>query len=123
MGNFSLSHQRLRVLTAVALVVLMLFGLRLVDIQAVEAQSYALRASSEMSRTTVAPASRGGITDVNGIEFARSVAAIDVVVDQTLIKDQLQAAEIAAPILGMSIADVQRAQSLESACGLELLDM
>jgi len=109
MGNFSLSHQRLRVLTAVALVVLMLFGLRLVDIQAVEAQSYTLRASSEMSRTTVAPASRGGITDVNGIEFARSVAAIDVVVDQTLIKDQLQAAEIAAPILGMSIADVQRA--------------
>jgi cell division protein FtsI (penicillin-binding protein 3) len=109
MGNFSLSHQRLRVLTAVALVVLMLFGLRLVDIQAVQAQSYALRASSEMSRTTIAPASRGGITDVNGIEFARSVAAIDVVVDQTLIKDQLQAAEIAAPILGMSIADVQRA--------------
>ena len=76
MGNFSLAHQRLRVLTAISLVVLMLFALRLIDIQAVQAQSYALRASNEMSRTTIAPASRGSITDVNGTEFARSVAAM-----------------------------------------------
>ncbi|MSY20138.1 MAG: penicillin-binding protein 2, partial [Actinobacteria bacterium] len=108
MGNFSLAHQRLRVLTAISLVVLMLFALRLIDIQAVQAQSYALRASNEMSRTTIAPASRGSITDVNGTEFARSVAAIDVVVDQSLIKDPLQAAKIAAPILGMTVSDVQK---------------
>ena len=108
MGNFSLAQQRLRALIAIALVVLMLFALRLIDIQAVQAQSYALRASSEMSRTTIAPASRGSITDVNGVEFARSVAAIDVVVNQSLIKDPMQAAKIAAPILGMSVTDLQR---------------
>ena len=53
------------------------------------------------------PAPRGAITDIHGFEFARSVSALNVVVDQTLVKDPDKAAQIAAPILSMSIADVK----------------
>ena len=107
-GEFLLARDRIRWLIASALIVLMLFGLRLIDIQAVQAQSYALRAASEMSRTTIMPAPRGAITDINGVEFARSVAAINVVVDQTLIQDPVMAAQIVAPILSMSVSDVEK---------------
>lgn len=108
MGNSPSTPGRIRWLIAIVLTVLMLFSLRLVDIQAVQAQTYALRAASEMSRTTIMPAPRGAITDINGVEFARSVAAINVVVDQTLIQDPVKAAEIAAPILSMPVIDIQK---------------
>ncbi len=108
MGNFQIARERIRWLIAIICVVLMLFGLRLIDIQAVQAQTYAQRASNEMARTSIMPAPRGAITDINGFEFARSVSALNVVVDQTLIKDPLKAAQIAAPILSMSVADVQK---------------
>jgi cell division protein FtsI (penicillin-binding protein 3) len=107
-GNFSLARDRIRWLIAIVMVFFLLFGFRLVDIQAVQAKSYALRAANEMSRTTIMLAPRGAITDINGVEFARSVAAVNVVVDQTLIHDPLKAAQIAAPILLMSISDVQK---------------
>jgi cell division protein FtsI (penicillin-binding protein 3) len=108
MGNFSLARDRIRWLIAIVLIILILFAVRLVDIQAVQAKSYALLASNEMSRTTIMPAPRGAFTDINGVEFARSVAAINVVVDQTLIHDPVKAAQIAAPILSMSVANVQK---------------
>jgi cell division protein FtsI (penicillin-binding protein 3) len=108
MGNFSLAGDRIRWLIAFVMILFSLFGFRLVDIQAVQAKSYAQRAANEMSRTTIMLAPRGAITDINGVEFARSVAAVNVVVDQTLIRDPLKASQIAAPILAMSIADVQK---------------
>jgi len=108
MGNFEIARDRIRWLIAIVSVVLMLFGLRLIDIQAVQAQTYAQRASNEMSRTSIMPAPRGAITDINGFEFARSVSALNVVVDQTLVKDPLKAAQLAAPILSMSVAQVQK---------------
>lgn len=108
MGNFSLSRSRIRILILSVLVVLLLFGARLIDIQAVNAQGYALRAAKEMSTISTMPAPRGAITDINGVEFARSVAAINVVVDQTLISDPAGFAMIAAPILTMSIGDVTK---------------
>lgn len=80
---------------------LSLLAFRLVDIQAVQAHTYAVRAANEMSTISVMPAPRGSITDINGVEFARSVSAINVVVDQTLISNPAKFAEIAAPILSM----------------------
>ena len=108
MGNFSLSRSRIVTLIIVAFLLLALFAFRLVDIQAVQADSYALRAAKEMSTISTMPALRGAITDTNGVEFARSVAAINVVVDQTLISDPSKFAEIAAPILSMSVSDVTK---------------
>jgi cell division protein FtsI (penicillin-binding protein 3) len=108
MGDFSLARGRIRWLTAIVMIFLLLFALRLVDIQAVQAKSYALRAANEMSRTTIMLAPRGAITDINGVELARSVAAVNVVVDQTLVHDPVKAAQIAAPILLMPVLDVEK---------------
>ena len=106
MGNFSLSRSRIGILIVLTLMFLALFTLRLVDIQAIQADAYALRATQEMSTISNMPARRGTITDINGVELARSVAAINVVVDQTLISDPKKFSEIAAPILSMSVGDV-----------------
>ena len=88
----------------------MAFGLRLVQIQAVQASSYQNRANNEMSLTRTLPAQRGEITDIHGAPFARSVAAISIVVDQTLILDPAKVAAFVAPILGLTTAEV--AQSI-----------
>ncbi len=108
MADFSLSRSRIGILLFSVLFFLGLLVLRLVDIQAVQAHTYAVRAANEMSTISVMPALRGSITDINGVEFARSVSAINVVVDQTLISDPTKFAEIAAPILSMKSADVAK---------------
>jgi len=64
-----------------------------------------------MESTRAIPAARGEITDINGIDFARSVSAINIVVDQTLITNAAQTANFAAPYLGMTVAQVQSAIS------------
>jgi len=59
----------------------------------------------EKVRTLQAP--RGDITDINGVTFARSVAATSIVVDQTQITDPAKVAAFVAPILGMKVEEVQ----------------
>jgi cell division protein FtsI (penicillin-binding protein 3) len=107
MGNLQLAHKRIRVLVVVCLIFLLFFAARLVQIQAIQAGEYQLRAANEMESTRTIPAPRGDITDVNGVAFARSVSAINIVVDQTQITDPARVAAFAAPILGLDIADVQ----------------
>lgn len=108
MADFSLSRSRIGILLFSVLFFLGLLAFRLVDIQAVQAHTYAVRAANEMSTISIMPAPRGAITDINGVEFARSVSAINVVVDQTLISDSAKFAEIAAPILSMKSGDVAK---------------
>jgi len=107
MGNLSLSSSRMRMLIAAVTVIFAAFGIRLVQIQAVEASSLSNRAMNEIMMTSTMPAPRGSITDINGVEFARSVSSVRVVVDQTLIQNPHVAAQIAAPILKLSVAQVQ----------------
>ena len=90
-------------------VVMFLFGLRLVQVQAVQANDYRSRAINEMERVKTLQAPRGDITDVNGVAFARSVAATSIVVDQTQILDPAKVAAFVAPILNMSVSEVQTA--------------
>ena len=106
MGNFNLAHKRIKALIVFFALVVLLFGVRLVQVQAVQANEYRLKAINEMSNTKVLPAPRGVITDVNGVAFARSVAAISIVVDQTQISDPQRVANLVAPILGMPAAEV-----------------
>ncbi len=108
MGNFSLSRSRIGYLTIGVLGILILFALRLVDIQAVEASTYAEKATKEMTTISTALAPRGAITDINGVEFARSVAAISVVVDQTLISNPGKFAAISSPILDLPADFIKR---------------
>ena len=107
MGNFSLAHNRIRALIFLLALAMFLVGLRLVQVQAVQAGDYRMRAVNEMENTKSLPAPRGDITDVNGVAFARSVAATSIVVDQTQITNPARVANFIAPILDLPVAQVQ----------------
>jgi cell division protein FtsI (penicillin-binding protein 3) len=107
MGNFSLAHKRIRGLVLILAVVMFMFGLRLVQVQALQAGDYRERAVNEMEKVRTLQAPRGDITDINGVAFARSVAATSIVVDQTQITDPAKVAAFVAPILGMKVEEVQ----------------
>lgn len=102
------TERRIRFVVAMSLVLLMVFALRLVDVQAVRASGYASRADMELTKKTQIMAPRGAITDINGVEFARSVISYRILADQAIIQYPTKLAELAAPILGMS------ARALES---------
>lgn len=106
MNEKALFHKRIYALLLVAVLIFSIFAIRLLDVQAVQASGFAKRASNEMWNSSVLLAPRGTITDVNGLELARSVAAVNIVVDQTMITDPQTTAGIAAPILGMSTSEV-----------------
>jgi len=109
MGNFSLAHKRIRGLVLILAVVMFMFGLRLVQVQALQAGDYRDRAVNEMEKVRTLKAPRGDITDINGVPFARSVAATSIVVDQTQVTDPAKVAAFVAPILNMKVQDVQTA--------------
>ena len=109
MGNFSLTHSRIRALILMTAVIMFLFGLRLVQVQALQANDYRDRAVNEMEKVKTLQAPRGDITDINGVSFARSVAATSIVVDQTQILNPAKVAAFVAPILDLNVSDVQTA--------------
>ena len=108
-GNLNLAKKRLVVLTIFALSFMVLFAFRLVQVQVLQAGDYKIRAVDEMQNTRSIPAKRGDITDINGVTFARSVSAINIVVDQTQISDPARVAAFAAPILKLPVAEVETA--------------
>jgi cell division protein FtsI (penicillin-binding protein 3) len=107
MADLLLAKSRIRILVLVFITVLSLFTVQLVRVQIIEASNYKIRALDEMETTRLVQAPRGEITDINGVAFARSVSAISVVVDQTQIKNPARTAEFVAPIIGLTIEEVQ----------------
>ena len=99
--------KRIRFLVIGFIVVFFIFGVRLIDVQAVQARGYAKRAVNEMVNRSVWLAPRGTITDINGIVLARSEAAKNIIVDQTMIADPATTAKVTASALGMPVADLQ----------------
>ena len=108
MGNLRLAKTRIGILVTVIFGILILFALQLVRVQVIQAGAYQEKAAYEMQSTRVIPAQRGEITDVNGVSFARSVSAINIVVDQTQITDPARVAEYVAPILGLPAEDIEQ---------------
>ncbi len=106
MSNTQLSSKRIRALVSVAAAIFLLFGLRLIDVQAVQAGGFTARANSELLNSSVLLAPRGTITDINGVELARSVAAINIVVDQKQIADPAKTAAFVAPYLSMTTSEL-----------------
>ncbi len=102
MNDIQHTSERLRQFVALCAFIFLLFGLRLVDVQAVQANGYTKRANIELTNTSVLLAPRGTITDINGVELARSVAAINIVVDQVQIADPAKTAAFVAPYLSMT---------------------
>jgi len=107
MGNLLLAKARINILVIGIFCLFILLACQLFRVQVIQASSYQAKAANEMQSTRVIPAPRGKITDVNGIDFARSVSAITIVVDQTQITDPSRVANFVAPILGLSVSEVQ----------------
>ncbi len=99
--------KRIRYLVGGFLFIFLIFGARLIDVQAVQASGYAKRATNEMVNRSVWLAPRGTITDVNGVVLARSEAAKNIIVDQTMIADPVTTAQVTAAVLGLPVANLQ----------------
>ncbi len=100
-------RKRIRYLVGGFLFIFLIFGARLIDVQAVQASGYAKRATNEMVNRSVWLAPRGTITDVNGVVLARSEAAKNIIVDQTMIADPATTALVTAAVLGLPVANLQ----------------
>ncbi|WP_073952648.1 peptidoglycan D,D-transpeptidase FtsI family protein, partial [Streptomyces kebangsaanensis] len=107
---------RLRLVGFALTLVLLVFTVRLLQVQAVDASAYAAKAGEHRYVVHTLAAERGGITDRNGVALAASVDADDITADPTMFtRDQLkigdgpeQAAALLAPILGQDQAAVAK---------------
>jgi cell division protein FtsI (penicillin-binding protein 3) len=75
------SQIRLRVGLIVLAMVLSVFGVRLVQLQGLDPKAYAAKADAEGLVTVPLPATRGEITDRNGVALAESVSGMMIVAD------------------------------------------
>ncbi|MEU3842659.1 penicillin-binding protein 2 [Streptomyces sp. NPDC028635] len=103
---------RLRLVGLGLTLVMAAFVFRLLQVQAVDASTYAAKAEQNRYVVHTLAAERGGITDRNGVALAASVDAYDITADPTMFtRKQLkiddgpeQAAALLAPILGQDQA-------------------
>jgi cell division protein FtsI (penicillin-binding protein 3) len=94
--------------------VLAAFVVRLLQVQAVDASTYAAKAEQNRYVGQVLAAERGEITDRTGVALATSVDAYDITADPTLFNRETlkiddgpeQAAALLAPILGKEQSDL-----------------
>jgi len=107
MTHKSLVERRIRYVVAISLVLLIVFAVRLIDVQTVRAAGFANRADMELAKRSLIMAPRGAITDVNGVEFARSVIAYRLLADQAIIDYPKRLAKLAAPILDMDASKLE----------------
>ncbi|MFF4149756.1 peptidoglycan D,D-transpeptidase FtsI family protein [Streptomyces sp. NPDC001651] len=102
------ARPRLRMVGLALTLVLSAFVVRLLQVQGVDASTYAAKAQKNRYVGYTLAAERGGITDRNGVALATSVDAYDITADPTLFtREELgvddgpeQAAALLAPILG-----------------------
>ncbi|WP_306333889.1 penicillin-binding protein 2 [Streptomyces sp. KL118A] len=107
---------RLRMVSLGLTLVMLAFVVRLLQVQAVDANAYAAKAEKNRYFTHTLAAERGRITDRGGVEMAASVDAYDITADPTLFtpkemktKDAPeQAAALLAPILGKDTAEITK---------------
>ncbi|MEV7996224.1 penicillin-binding protein 2, partial [Streptomyces sp. NPDC086077] len=105
---------RLRLIGFALTLVMMVFVVRLLQVQAVDASAYAAKAEQNRYVVHTLAAQRGEITDRTGVALATSVDAYDITADPTLFtREQLkvddapeQAAALLAPILGKDQAEL-----------------
>lgn len=108
LGNFALARKRIQILIALSLFFLLVFGARVIWVQALNSGSIRNWALNEMENVATLQAPRGTITDVNGVALAKSVNAINIVVDQSAISDPEFTAKFAAPILGLPVSELTK---------------
>jgi cell division protein FtsI (penicillin-binding protein 3) len=107
LGNFALARKRIQILIAMTLVIMVIFAVKVIWVQVITANSIRTWAVNEMENVATLQAPRGTITDVNGVALAKSVNAINIVVDQSAISNPAFTAKFASPILGMPVSELQ----------------
>nr|WP_171171740.1 penicillin-binding protein 2 [Streptomyces sp. I05A-00742] len=99
---------RLRLIGFALTLVLLVFTVRLLQVQAVDADAYAARANVNRYIPVTLAAERGAITDRNGVDLATTVDAYDITAAPDLLTPERakvkgaarKAAELLAPVLG-----------------------
>ncbi|WP_231632951.1 peptidoglycan D,D-transpeptidase FtsI family protein, partial [Streptomyces clavuligerus] len=107
---------RLRLVSLGLALVMLVFVVRLLQVQAVEADAYAARAEEQRYLSVVLAAERGEITDRAGTLLATSVDAYDITADPKLFTPKEskapnapeQAAALLAPILGKDAGELAK---------------
>ena len=101
------SLMRLRIGFLLVSMVVSVFAVRLFQLQGVDAQAYVAKARAEGVVTVDLPATRGKITDRNGVAFANSVDGLMLVADPTVtVKHASEIATIIARRLDIDYFDV-----------------
>lgn len=103
------STRRLNIGFAAIAVVVLVLGGRLVQLQGLDAQTYALASEQSRLRTSDLEAERGQILDRDGGVLAYSVDSHAVYADPSMVKEPFTTAQKVAPILGLSTQEVQEA--------------
>ncbi|MFF8812067.1 peptidoglycan D,D-transpeptidase FtsI family protein [Streptomyces pactum] len=107
---------RLRLISLALTLVMLAFTVRLLQVQAVDADDYASKANVNRYVPVRLAAERGTITDRSGIALATTVDAYDITAAPDLLTPATagiddaprQAAELLAPILGADRAELER---------------
>ncbi|MFJ6831265.1 peptidoglycan D,D-transpeptidase FtsI family protein [Streptomyces sp. NPDC091209] len=107
---------RLRMVSLALTLVMIAFVVRLLQVQAVDAGTYAAKAEQNRYVGRTLAAERGGITDRDGVELATSVDAYDITADPTMFTRAAtgigdapeQAAALLGPIIGQDVDTVAR---------------
>ncbi|MFJ4712265.1 peptidoglycan D,D-transpeptidase FtsI family protein [Streptomyces sp. NPDC088785] len=103
---------RLRMVSLGLTLVLMVFTVRLLQVQGVDASTYAAKAQLNRYVSHTIAAERGQITDRSGVALATSVDAYDITADPTMFTPKAtkvpdapeQAAALLSPIVGVDAA-------------------
>lgn len=85
----------------VTAIVLIVFAVRLVDLQAIRGAELAGQALDQRLRTVTISAQRGSILDASGEPMAVTIEARNLTVDQRLISNPMEVARQLSPLLGV----------------------
>ncbi|WP_353942059.1 penicillin-binding protein 2 [Streptomyces sp. HUAS MG91] len=107
---------RLRMVSLGLTLVLMVFTVRLLQVQGVDASAYAAKAQLNRYVSHTIAAERGQITDRGGVALATSVDAYDITADPTMFTKKVtkvadapeQAAALLSPIVGVDTATLTK---------------
>lgn len=99
-------RRRLRLATAISLLLFAIIGLRLVQLQVTDAPAYAAAGLNQRLARIDLPAPRGSILDRSGAVLAHSIEARYVAADPSMVLDVPAAAAALSPLLGIAVSEL-----------------
>lgn len=105
---------RLTLVGAVFVLAWIGIGVRLVDVQALNAETYAEQGLVQRVKQEELPATRGAIFDRDGVELAVTIGATTVFADPAFVGDVEVTARVLAPVVGLSEAQLREKLGADS---------